>query len=279
VRFKLFAATCAMLLALCADAQSPAADAESSASIKPPPALRYPLQRGFQVVRRFSAVSGLTGWVLKDPDGQYRVLYSTADGRTLISGALYASNGAALSEQYAAQYLPQPDLSSLWADLEKAHYIATGASADIKSTIYVIMDPNCIYCHLLWKALKPYEAAGLQVKWLPVGFLHEDSEYKAAALLKGGALAFEQSQATFDEEKESGGITGVKPTADQQAALEANLQLMKDANIQGTPGVFYKDHAGKVVRKDGMPLMSELATITGLPSQTETDPELKPFLN
>jgi thiol:disulfide interchange protein DsbG len=279
VTSKFLAVACALLLAMCADAQTPAADTAPGASIKPPPALRYPLQRGFHIERRFSAVSGLTGWVLKDPDGQYRVLYSTADGQTLISGDLYSGNGAALSEQYAAQYLPQPDLSTLWSQLEKAQTITTGASGTIKSTIYVIMDPNCIYCHLLWKALKPYESAGLQVKWLPVGFLHEDSEDKAAALLKGGAAAFEQSQETFNEASESGGISGIKPTPELQGQLDANLQLMKDANIQGTPGVFYKDRAGKVVRKAGMPLMNELAEITGLPAQPESDPELKPFLN
>ena len=279
MNFKLLIAGCSMLMALSCDAQAPAADKPVAAAVSTPPALHYPLQHGFQIIRSFRAVSGLTGWVLKDPDGKYQVLYSTADGRTLIAGSLYASNGDVLSEQYTAQYVPRPDLSGLWLALDKAQSIATGALADPKSTIYVIMDPNCIYCHLLWKALKPYQAAGLQVKWLPVGFLHEDSEDKAAALLKGGSASFEQSQEGFDEKTESGGVIGVKPTADQHTALEANLQLMQEANIQGTPGIFYKDHAGKVVRKDGMPLMSELPVITGLPAQSETDPELKPFEN
>jgi thiol:disulfide interchange protein DsbG len=276
VKFKLLVVGCLMLLALAAEAQAPSA-ARAPSSL--PPALRYPLQHGFHLVRSFKAASDLTGWVLKDPDGEYRLLYSTPDGKTLIAGALYASNGDLLSEQYGAQYLPQPDLGALWSRLEMAATISAGAAANGKNLIYVIMDPNCIYCHLLWKALKPYEAAGLQVKWLPVGFLHADSTAKAAALLKGGSAAFEQLQENFDEKAESGGIVGIKPTPEQQTQLEANLQLMKDANIQGTPGIFYKDRTGKVVRKDGMPLMSELAGITGLPAQPETDPELRPFAN
>jgi thiol:disulfide interchange protein DsbG len=276
VKFKLLVAGCSVLLALAADAQAPPADKPTAG---PPAALRYPLQHGFHIVRSFKAASGLTGWVFKDPDGAYRVLYSTADGRTLISGALYSSNGEALSDQYEAQYLPKPDLSGLWSQLEMANTISTGAGSNAKSVIYVIMDPNCIYCHLLWKALKPYQAAGLEVKWLPVGFLHEDSEAKAAALLQGGPGAFEKLQETFDEKAESGGIIGIKPTPEQQTQLEANLQLMKDANIQGTPGIFYKDHAGKVLRKDGMALMAELPGITGIAAQPETDPELKPFEN
>jgi thiol:disulfide interchange protein DsbG len=279
VKFKLLVAGCCVFLALWADAQAPVADKAPATSAIAPAALRYPLQHGFHIARSFKAVSGLTGWVLKDPAGEYRVYYSTADGRTLIAGSLYASNGDELSEQYNAQYLPQPDLSALWSQLEKAQTISAGAMDNPKSLIYVIMDPNCIYCHLLWKALKPYQAAGLQVKWIPVGFLHEDSEDKAAALLKGGSAAFEQSQQAFDEKTESGGVVGIKPTPEQHTELEANLQLMKDANFQGTPGIFYKDHAGKVVRKDGMPLMGELPGITGLPAQPETDPELKPFGN
>jgi thiol:disulfide interchange protein DsbG len=276
VKPKQLLAGCSLLLALAAAAQSPPAE---PASAIPPPAMRFPLEHGFHIVRSFKAISGLTGWVLKDPDGAYRLLYSTADGRTLITGELYASNGDAISEQYSAQYLPQPDLTPLWAKLDMANSISTGTLVHAKSQIYVIMDPNCIYCHLLWKALKPYQAAGLEVKWLPVGFLHEDSEAKAAALLKGGSDAFEHLQETFDEKTESGGIVGIKPSPEQQAQLEANLQLMKEANIQGTPGIFYKDRAGKVLRKDGMPLMAELVAITGLPAQSETDPELKPFEN
>jgi thiol:disulfide interchange protein DsbG len=276
VKFKLLVAGFSVLLALAADAQAPSAD---KAAASAPAALRYPLQHGFQIVRSFKAASDLTGWVVKDPDGSYRLLYSTADGRTLIAGDLYASNGDVLSDQYSAQYLPQPDLSALWPRLEMANSISTGAAANAKSQIYVIMDPNCIYCHLLWKALKPYQAAGLQVRWLPVGFLHEDSEAKAAALLNGGSDALEHLQQAFDEKTESGAIVGIKPTPEQHAQLEANLQLMKDAGIQGTPGIFYKDSTGKVVRKDGMTLMSELPGITGLAAQPETDPELKPFEN
>lgn len=276
MKFKLLVAGCSVLLALAADAQAPPAE---KATLSPPAALRYPLQHGFQITRSFKAASGLTGWVVKDPDGSYRLLYTTSDGRTLIAGELYAGNGDLLSDQYSAQYLPQPDLSALWSQLERANTISTGAATNAKSQIYVIMDPNCIYCHLLWKALKPYEAAGLQVKWLPVGFLHEDSESKAAALIKGGSDAFEHLQETFDEKAESGGIVGIQPTPELHTQLEANLQLMKDASIQGTPGIFYKDRTGKVVRKDGMPLMGELPGITGLAAQPETDPELKPFEN
>jgi thiol:disulfide interchange protein DsbG len=139
------------------------------------------------------------------------------------------------------------------------------------------MDPNCIFCHMLWIALKPYEAAGLQVRWIPVGFLQKDSSAKAAAILTDGEPALEQCQQHFNVQTESGGIDGIAITPAMRAKLASNLQLMRLAGVEGTPGVFYKDAAGHVMRQDGMPSLSELPKITGLPPQPETDPQLARF--
>jgi thiol:disulfide interchange protein DsbG len=242
-----------------------------------PPALKFPTTHGFHVIRSFAAVSGLTGWVVRDPDGQYNVVYTTADGLTLIAGHLLTGAGDDVSEQYIAQYVPAPDLTAYWAKLEKASVVVTGTRNAPKSYIYVIMDPNCIFCHLLWIALQPYEAAGLQVRWIPVGFLREDSAAKAAAILTGGAAAMQKSQQHFDVKTESGGIAGIRITPELKRKLDANLALMHAAAVQGTPGVFYKDAAGHVLRSDGMPPLSDLPAITRLPEQPEHDPLLARF--
>jgi thiol:disulfide interchange protein DsbG len=244
-----------------------------------PEALQPALRHGLRVMSTFSAASGLTGWVMRNADGKYTVVYTTADGKTLLVGELISSAGENLSEQYAEKYVPPPDLSALWGELEKAHVVVAGTKEASKSAIYVIMDPNCIFCHMLWIALKPYEAAGLQVRWIPVGFLHEDSSAKAAAILKGGEAALEQCQQHFDVKTESGGIAGIDITPDLRQKLESNLQIMDKAQVRGTPGIFYKDRAGHVLRRDGMPSMSELPGITGLPAQRETDPQLDQFRN
>lgn len=260
---------------------SPSRPPDRSATVSKdlPPALQFPVRQGFRVVKTFKAASGLTGWVLRQPDGQYTVTYTTADGQTLLAGQLLSSSGQDLSDLYAKQYVPAPDLSALWAKLQKADVAVAGTLRAPRSTIYVIMDPNCIYCHMLWIALKPYETAGLQIRWIPVGFLHQDSAAKAAAILKGGEAALTQCQEHFDSKSESGGIAGIAITPALQAKLESNLKLMREANIQGTPGIFYKDSAGKVLRQEGMPSMSQLPAITGLPAQRETDPQLAQFSN
>jgi thiol:disulfide interchange protein DsbG len=244
-----------------------------------PQALQPAIRQGLRVVSSFVAASGLTGWVMRNGDGKYVMVYTTSDGQTLLVGELISSAGQNLSELYVDRYVPSPELTALWAELEKANVVIAGSKEPSKSAIYVIMDPNCIFCHMLWIALKPYEAAGLQVRWIPVGFLHEDSSAKAAAILKGGESALDQCQQHFDVQTESGGIKGIDITPDLRAKLESNLQIMDQARVRGTPGIFYKDAAGHVLRRDGMPSMSELPSITGLPAQPETDPQLARFRN
>jgi thiol:disulfide interchange protein DsbG len=195
----------------------------------------------------------------------------------MISGVLYSRNGDNLTSLYTDLYVPSADLNALWTRLEHARFVVSGAQQEPKSVIYVIMDPNCIYCHFLWLALKAYEAAGLQVRWVPVGFLHADSVPKAAALLTRGAGALQGLEENFDEKTESGAIEPIEVTAEMKEALVANQQIMRDSTMSGTPGIFYKDAEGHVRRKQGMPELYELPGITGLPVQPQTDPRLDRF--
>jgi len=272
-----FALLILLWLPLMGAAQPPERAATATPDAHLPPALHPVLQAGFKVTRDFAAVGGLTGWVLRAPDGEYNVFYSTPDGQNLIAGALVSADGENLTQRYVAEYVPKPDLAALWVRFEQANIVISGAQRDPKGVVYVIMDPNCIFCHFLWMALKPYEAAGLQVRWIPVGFLHQDSAGKAAAVLKGGETAFERMQQEFDEATESAGIAAVEVTPALRAKLDANLALMRDAAVRGTPGIFYKDGSGKVHRRDGMPMLSELPRLTGLPEQAELDPNLSRF--
>jgi thiol:disulfide interchange protein DsbG len=241
------------------------------------PALAVPLQHGFHIVKSFAAASGLTGWVLKDANGKYTILYTTADGQTLITGALFNSSGENLSQLYTDLHVPSADLTGTWSDLEQSSFVVSGVKDKPKSVIYVIMDPNCIYCHLLSIALKPYEAAGLQVRWVPVGFLKVDSPTKAAALLTRGDEALQELQDKFDERTESGGIAGIVISADMKTRLDDNMKIMHAVNLTGTPGIFYKDAAGHVRMNHGVPTLSELPSVTGLPLQPEPDARVQRF--
>lgn len=239
-----------------------------------PAALNAPLQAGFTIEKRFMAPSGLTGWVLQDPSGQYNVYFTTADGQLMIAGALVNSAGDNLTQRFAELHIPKPDLTALWGKFEKSAWVASGELENPKSVIYAVMDPNCIFCHYLYLALQPYEEAGLQVRWIPVGFLHEDSPNKAAEILLNGEAALDTQQAKYGTEEMPKGIA---VTPELQAKLDANQALMREAQITGTPGILYKDAAGNVIKANGMPPLAQLPGITGLPEQPQTNPALDRF--
>ena len=243
-----------------------------------PKVLEAPVkQAGMKVANKFNAGGGLTGWVLQQ-GSQNSVVYTTADGKFLLAGALVNVAGENLTAQYAEKYIPKPEYDKFMPQLEKSAYVVTGAKGNAaKSTIYAFLDPNCMFCHYAYKALKHYEATGLQVRWIPVAFLRPDSAGKAAALLESpnGEAALAEHEKGFNPQGESGGIKPLERISPETAKkLEANSKLMQALGFTGTPGIVYKDKNGKTMTKNGMPRMSELPLITGLPEVKLTDDEL-----
>ncbi len=168
------------------------------------------------------------------------------------------------------------DLPALFSTLEKTDAVTEG-SASPKRILYVFFDANCWYCHLTWKALQPYEKAGLQVRWVPVAYQKESSTTKAAAIMqaKDRAAAFRENEARYRAKSYDGGIAPAKnPPKAIVAQLDANFELMDRFGLSGTPGLVWKDAAGKVQTNLGMPRLSKLPEITGLPAQKIDDPEL-----
>lgn len=253
------------------------ASATANAAVPTPPVLDRALKAGVKVTKRFAAGSGLTGWVLSQ-GGQYSVVYTTADGKTLVAGALVDGKGQNLTAQHEDQFVPKPDFAEAYAQLEKSTFVAEGSLTNPKSVIYAFVDANCPYCHFMWRAVQPYQAAGLQVRWIPVATLGPTSMPKAIAV-----LAAPDKAAAFRRMEENHG----KPWTDEgkteqthpavAASIRANGELMNQFGIAGTPGVVWRDRNGKVQVKGGMPRLSELPSITGLPEQKVTDPALAKF--
>lgn len=230
------------------------------------------------VVRSFPAASGLTGWVLSQ-DGQHSIAYTTADGKTLLAGMLMSEEGKNLSAEYEAQFIPKPDLTALYETLGQSAYIAEGALENPKKIIYAFTDANCPYCHLLWKALQPYEKAGLQVRWIQVAILGASSMPKAIEVMKAA-----DKTAAFAKLAGSHGKPWTAMAQNDEAnypqmagKIRNNALLMPQFNLAATPGMVWKDAQGKVQVKTGMPRLSELPGITGLPEQAMTDSSLMKY--
>ncbi len=246
------------------------------ASAAYPPPVEMAVHHGMRVVRKFPAASGLTGWVLSR-DGRYSMAFTTPDGQTMIVGVLMDKTGADLTSAYRAKFIPKPDYAKLFGGLGSTGYIVEGAVHHAKSVLYVFFDPNCIFCHLTWKALQPYEKAGLQVRWIPVAFLKPTSAGKAAAIMqaKDPQAAFRHNESSFNTATEDGGIKPLgKPSAASLARISQNGRLMTRFGSNGTPTLVWKNKAGDVQAIFGLPKLSRLPSITGLPEQKITDPEL-----
>jgi thiol:disulfide interchange protein DsbG len=195
----------------------------------------------------------------------------------IAAGALSAWSSAPAIAADQPAWLP----ATAATRLQGASAIVEGASgANVKSTLYVFMDPNCIFCHLVWKALQPYEAAGLQVHWIPMGFLKPDSAGKAAALLqsKNSAALLKELETHYSEKDESGGIAPLAHIpATAQTQINRNLQLFQDLGFDGTPTIIYQGSGGRWADLDGLPKLSMLPGILNLPEQPITDPELQKY--
>ncbi len=199
--------------------------------------------------------------------------------QAVIVGSAFISIAAFCDDQPKPQYASKPEYRALFLELEKAEVITEGAK-DAKSVLYVFFDPNCFYCNLTWKALQPYEKAGLQVRWVPVAYQKPSSVGRAAAIMEAPnrADALRENEVNYDKAHYDGGIKLMdKPQAQLMAQLQANTELMRKFGVPATPLLVWKDNYGNVQLKPGVPRLSRLPEITGLPEQKVLDPELANF--
>ncbi len=199
--------------------------------------------------------------------------------QSVLVGTALLSTAVFCDDQPKPQYASKPEYRTLFLELEKAEVITEGAK-DAKSVLYVFFDPNCFYCNLTWKALQPYEKAGLQVRWVPVSYQKPSSVGRAAAIMEAPdrAAALRENEVNYDKPHFDGGIKPMdKPQAPLTAQLQANTQLMRKFGVPATPLLVWKDNNGNVQLKPGVPRLSQLPGITGLPEQKIVDPELAGF--
>ncbi|MFA9461327.1 thiol:disulfide interchange protein DsbG [Thiohalorhabdus methylotrophus] len=261
----------AALLLLAGALVSPAA-AEPPGDL--PPAVQALKDQGLHIVNRFDAPGNLTGYAAR-AGGREVILYATPDGQQVLAGTMLGADGSNLTQKHLDAHMPKPDFGAAWGKLEEASWVAAGAE-DPERVVYVFTDPNCPYCHALWKATVPYYEEGLQVRYLPVAVLRSSSLGKSAAILRAedSAAAIRRHEQAFDQ----GGIEPLESTDGPAAEkVRANTELMQELGVQGTPTTFYKTEAGAVKTANGMPSLDRLAEIYRLPKQDTGDPALSRF--
>lgn len=220
-----------------------------------------------KIIRSFPTPVGWTGFVVQVGEVSTHdvLIYVTKNGKYFFLGGLFRADGTNLSREFAQRYLPKADLAprarpanpaSYEASLEKTTWFAVG-NPKAKKTLWMVMDPNCIFCHLTWEKLLPAIHSGtLLLHVVMVGFLKASSPGKAAAILmaKNPAAALRYDEAHFQEAREEGGIRVPKHIpANIAAEVSANTAWMDGNGVEGTPFLLWNGPRGHVHAEDGMP--------------------------
>ncbi len=213
-----------------------------------------------KALKVFAGPGGLTGVLVQVGAGeatQRSIVWANADGSALLVGNLVSADGTDLNAGAAVQAgvykAPAETLAATL--LPAARAILSKGRGPV---LTVFMDPNCIFCHMLYKDLEPVMAKGdVRVRFVMVGVVKEDSLAKSAAILGMAdplqALATDERK--FNKAREEGGIApAAKPNAAMFAAVAANNRMLSDAGGHGTPMLLYCSKAsGQVKQVEGVP--------------------------
>lgn len=184
----------------------------------------------------------LTGIVAENSQHQQGILWMLSN-RYLLLGPVVNDKGHDITQAATKKYLAQ-------SGKVPAEHIAPAAMKAPGFTIghagpliVVFMDPNCIYCHLLWKALqKPVADGQLRVKLIPVGFLKDSSVAKAATILaaKDPAVAWANNEKGFNENTEEGSTQPLAQVPPMDiAAINTNTALLQASGEEATPALLF----------------------------------------
>ncbi len=209
------------------------------------------------ITQSFSAVDGLQGFVLspKSGQGQSMIAYTDKNGQYLFVGNLIGADGTNYTQQYTQQYIQAKVAKAAYAAAANTAWFTDG-SDKAPHKMYVIIDPNCIFCHLLYKELLPYVQSGqVQVRWIAAGFLRPTSAGMSAQILHAGTPAqenalFKQNQDGFNQQKEQGGVTPLPQDAKDMtvaaayAKVQQNTDFFEKYGFEGTPVLLYKQSDG-----------------------------------
>jgi len=210
------------------------------------------------VLRVFRGEDGLVGVIIEGPAHNQNVAWLTTHGKAVvIEGTLIGSTGQNLTQSamYSQGLLLKPDEAIKQAASVSAHGILVGTKGPV---ITVFFDPNCIYCHLLYKALAAQVDAGkVRVRYVVVGTLKPSSIPRAVSMLAAvdPAKALALDEAGYDKAHEEGGYPIAKHlSATLQADVEANNVLFSKSGAHGTPAILYCSKSAKAAQfAEGVP--------------------------
>lgn len=207
----------------------------------------------YEIIKHFDTGIDLQGFIVAEKDKpQYpNVIFTSRDGNFIINGQVLAfdpetGKTTSMNERYVESFMGNEKADNLLKAVEQTTYIQQG-SDDAPHQMYVIIDPDCKFCHALFTASQQAIQAGqLAVRWVVVGVVSSTSQTKAIAILNAPdpLKALMQNEDSFNYATDKGGIMPAEnPTQAQAEALNKNISLLSQY-VTGVPMIVYKNPQG-----------------------------------
>jgi len=203
-----------------------------------------------KIEHTFAAPLGLIGMAVNLGANRNMILYASPDGKYMVMGGIFGPDGQNYTMEAAKKYLPPPppppNAATNFAALKDTKTFLWGKPS-AKKEVWMVADPDCIFCHKMFKGFEPFVKNGtLKVHLIMVGFLKPDSLGKAAAIYASPdpAAAFVKDETQFNAATEEGGVKPDLSNKDAVAAIKANNAWMSAHGITGTPYILYRNKSG-----------------------------------
>jgi thiol:disulfide interchange protein DsbG len=133
------------------------------------------------------------------------------------------------------------------------------------NTVYVLFDPQCPHCGHLWQQSQPL-LKKVKFVWVPVAFINAKSAPQGAALMTAVNPAELMTTHEASILAGTGGISASSSlSADVEAAIKANTQLLNSMGVESVPFIMAKNaKTGQVVTNTGALETAALATWLGV---------------
>lgn len=216
---------------------------------------------GLEVQKRFATgIEGVEGLVMRI-NGEPNMVYSIEGGRYVMIGMLLGDGQRNLTQQHAEAHMPNwqqalagggsdrrlPSRESGGIDPDEAFAAVQSLPFVVEegrgeTVLYVTMDPYCPHCASYYRASREL-LDEVTFRWIPLGFLSDDSLRQAALLADS-----DDPVATLAQ-MQAGGLSG-EPSDESREIIQRNSMLMRDAGLTMTPVTVYMtaDGTPKVVR-------------------------------
>ncbi|MDO9099688.1 MAG: hypothetical protein Q7V53_02940 [Caldisericota bacterium] len=237
------------------------------ANVTLPQSIQSLVFRGYSVGNVFEGgAPGLTGWLLQRPGQSFPLVVYTVEGRgdIYIQGVVRSTEGASLTttQLRAASYPIHEKRPNLWEVLEKdAAWVATGPSDnERKAVVYVTYSAaTCLSCAEVRAALRPYEKAGLQVRWVLFSHAMNDGTIAAHVLSQEDPAAALREQ--LDNPLDPKSLQD-PPKSAAVVKVSETTRILGSYSISSAPILVFKDRTGKTFTIPAEAALPRLAAIT-----------------